>query len=88
MLRTTPCLLGLFSVVSLLFARHVARHGAHAAQRPWYKKDEPTFADALAQVRRVLWAEILLPGPCKTRVLPKLPRRIRTLLLDRLAAAA
>ena len=53
--RTTPCLLGLFSVVVLL------AHAAHPDQLPtrqaaWYAKPEATFIDALAAVRRQLWA--------------------------------
>jgi DDE superfamily endonuclease len=55
--RTTPCLLGLFSVVTLLAARlspHARLSGATAA---WYHKKHPTFSDTLAAVRRHLWAE-------------------------------
>src|SRR6202007_1822875 len=56
-LRTTPVLLGLFSLITL-WADDLARHGA-AALRPhatvWYRKTEPTFSDAIAAVRRVLW---------------------------------
>jgi hypothetical protein len=55
--RTTPCLLGLFSVVTLLASRlsHHARLRVSAAA--WYRKQRPTFADALAAVRRQLWCE-------------------------------
>jgi DDE superfamily endonuclease len=55
--RTTPCLLGLFSVVTLLAARpspHARLTGATAA---WCHKKHPTFSDRLAAVRRHLWAE-------------------------------
>jgi hypothetical protein len=53
--RTTPCLLGLFSVVVLL------AHAAHPDHLPtrhaaWYPKPEATFSDALAAARRQLWA--------------------------------
>ena len=40
---TTPCLLALFSIVTLLAA--------------WYPKAQPTFSDALAGVRCALWRE-------------------------------
>lgn len=55
--RTTPCLLGLFSVVTLLAARlgHQAR--SRASMSAWYHKQQPTFVDALAAVRRQIWAE-------------------------------
>jgi DDE superfamily endonuclease len=55
--RTTPCLLGLFSVVALLAARlgHHARLQVSATA--WYHKRHPTFSDTLAAVRRQIWAE-------------------------------
>ena len=53
--RTTPCLLGLFSLVTLL-ARVLHPATLPTRQAAWYPKAEPTFADALAPVRRHLWA--------------------------------
>lgn len=53
--RTTPCLLGLFSLIVLLaLALHPQALPTRAAA--WYHKPEATFADALAAVRRHLWA--------------------------------
>jgi hypothetical protein len=54
--RTTPCLLGLFSLVVLM--AH-ALHPDHlpTRQAAWYPKAEPTFVDALAAVRRHLWEQ-------------------------------
>src|SRR3954454_2459437 len=55
--RTTPVLLGFFSLVTL-WAADLARTGKLAVLgAAWYKKPDPTFADCLAAVRRVLWAE-------------------------------
>jgi DDE superfamily endonuclease len=55
--RTTPCLLGLFSVVTLLAAR-LSRHARlQVSATAWYRKQRPTFADTLAAVRRQLWRE-------------------------------
>ncbi len=56
-LRTTPVLLGLFSLVTL-WTSELARCGMssvppHAAA--WYHKQQPTFSDAIAAVRRALW---------------------------------
>jgi hypothetical protein len=55
-LRTTPALLGLFSLITV-WADVLARDTA-SALRPnataWYRKQEPTFSDAIAAVRRVL----------------------------------
>jgi hypothetical protein len=56
--RTTPVLLGVFSLVTLWAADLAARTGKLAVLgAAWYKKPDPTFADCLAAVRRVLWAE-------------------------------
>ena len=87
-LRTAPCLLGLFSVISLIFARQVRQHHPAIRQSPWYHKTEPTFADALATVRRLLWNEILLQDATHTKGFPKLSPRLRNTVLDFLCAAA
>jgi hypothetical protein len=55
--RTTPCLLGLFSVVTLLAARLTPEERRAAASSAWYRKRHPTFSDTLAAVRRRLWRE-------------------------------
>ncbi|GJD67038.1 IS701 family transposase [Methylobacterium frigidaeris] len=55
--RTTPCLLALFSIVTLLAARLPARERRKKALAAWYPKAQPTFSDALAGVRRALWRE-------------------------------
>jgi hypothetical protein len=52
--RTTPALLGLFSLVTLL-AHQCAKGGTlPVRQAAWYPKSTPTFADALAIVRQRL----------------------------------
>jgi hypothetical protein len=55
--RATPCLLGLFSLVTLLAARLDRRARAAVCTAAWYHKPRPTFADALAAVRRHFWGE-------------------------------
>jgi DDE superfamily endonuclease len=53
--RTTPVLLGLFSIVTLL-AHRLARGGTlPVRQAAWYAKTRPTFSDAIAQVRQRFW---------------------------------
>jgi len=58
-LRTAPCLLGLFSIVCLIFAEHARRHRIRVRWTQWYAKAEPTFSDAIATVRRLFWKEII-----------------------------
>jgi hypothetical protein len=54
--RTTPVLLGLFSVVAIL-AEQLHRTARLAPrQAAWYAKPALTFSDAIAAVRRQLWA--------------------------------
>jgi hypothetical protein len=53
--RTTPCLLALFSVVTLPADRLVRRGSLPLPQEAWYRKARPTFADALAAVRQHDW---------------------------------
>jgi hypothetical protein len=55
--RTAPALLGLFSLVTLFAHQHMANGADSARQTAWYSKPHPTFSDALAQVRRQLWAQ-------------------------------
>lgn len=55
--RTAPALLGLFSLVTLFAHQHMTKGADSARQTAWYRKLRPTFSDALAQVRRQLWAQ-------------------------------
>lgn len=55
--RTTPALLALFSLVTLWSSAMPCAALTNRAA-PWYLKPAPTFADALAAVRRQLWNEI------------------------------
>jgi len=49
-------LLGLFSLVTLLAHPHLTERPGPIRQAAWYHKRAPTFADALALVRREIWA--------------------------------
>jgi hypothetical protein len=55
--RTTPCLLALFSIVTLLANRLSKRERQRVTTAAWYAKPSPTFSDALAAVRRAIWRE-------------------------------
>jgi MYXO-CTERM domain-containing protein len=86
--RTTPALLGLFSLVTL-FAHRRRRQAAGAfRQAAWYHKRRPTFADALALVRKELWANETFRGsPADTETV-KVPRVLMERLTDALCYAA
>ena len=87
-LRTTPALLGLFSLITV-WADGLARDATNVL-RPnvtaWYRKSEPTFSDAIAAVRRVLWAPPNFsmsrqPGETITIAVSLLNRVLQTLCL-------
>jgi hypothetical protein len=58
--RTAPALLGLFSLVTLFAHQYMANNNNKSANpvggTAWYEKQRPTFSDALALVRKQLWA--------------------------------
>jgi DDE superfamily endonuclease len=54
-LRTTPALLGLFSLVTLVAHQRLTGQPLPARPAAWYTKTLPTFVDALALVRQQLW---------------------------------
>jgi hypothetical protein len=53
--RTTPAVLGLFSIVTLLAGQFVQDQALPVRQAVWDRKSLPTFADAIALVRQHLW---------------------------------
>jgi len=55
--RTTPALLGLFSIVCWLAYQLRERLTLTVLSSAWYVKDEATFSDILARVRRTIWAQ-------------------------------
>jgi hypothetical protein len=86
--RTTPCLLGLFSLVALMAERLHARGALVVRQAAWYEKPVPTFSDALAAVRRQLWRhQSFSISPSATQI-TKIPRALLERLTDALAYAA
>jgi len=87
-LRVAPCLLGLFSVVSLAFHEHVRRHPVAPAVADWYEKTELTFSDAIAAIRKDLWRKTIFGSSAFNAHIAKLAKPARTLLLYALAAAA
>ena len=87
--RTTPALLGLFSLVTLFAHRQMRWRADAFRQVAWYHKTHPTFADALALVRKELWAqeETFCGSPWETETV-KVPRAFVERLTDALCYAA
>ena len=87
-LRTVPCLLGLFSLTAVLFHRQTHGKTCRPQSYPWYTKSDVTFSDALAAVRRQLWRETVFSEVDQRGTLKKLPDKLRRLLLDQCSLAA
>lgn len=86
--RTTPGLLGLFSLVTL-----VAHQGCDAGLLPtrqsaWYAKAVPTFADTLAFVRQRLWPSAFFEMSLSEADTVKIPRVVFERFANTLAYAA
>jgi hypothetical protein len=81
--RTTPCLLALFSIVTLLATRLGSHARLHASACAWYSKQRPTFSDTLAAVRRQIWCE---QGLRMSRN-PAKPEKLRPALRDAISYA-
>jgi DDE superfamily endonuclease len=86
--RTTPVLLALFSLVTVL-----ALPLSHGGEIPvpltaWYHKTEPTFADGLALVRRHLWRARYVMNPASEVDILQCPREAFDLLIHGLPSAA
>jgi hypothetical protein len=53
--RMTPALLGLFSLVTLWAADPTLVARLRPQPAAWYHKEDPTFSDAIAAIRRLFW---------------------------------
>jgi hypothetical protein len=86
--RTTPLVLGLFSLVTVLAER--LREGKEMPVRKaaWYSKSEATFSDVLALVRQELWSTMKwTTSPVKSGVV-EIPAAMVHGLIDTLCYAA
>jgi hypothetical protein len=86
--RTTPCLLGLFSIVTLLASCLDGRARIAVATSAWYHKQRPTFADSLAAVRRAIWSKQGFAVSRQSANVTKLPLALREGIVYALCHAA
>ena len=75
-LRTTPVLLALFSIVVLLAHQLQSQITLALPQTAWYEKSLPTFADALALVRQRFWQARLFSLSATTTDVVKIPKAL------------
>lgn len=76
-LRITPALLSLFSMVTLLANAHARKQKLPVQQTAWYPKTLPTFSDALSLVKETLFRQHYFPTSFFHTNLRK-PRRPRS----------
>jgi hypothetical protein len=87
--RTAPALLALFSLVTLFAHQPMAQGSGIVRQTAWYRKNYPTFSDALALVRKELWAqEEAFCGSAQQTDTVKVPRELMERLTDAVCYAA
>jgi hypothetical protein len=85
--RTTPVLLGLFSLITLLAHSLSIHHDLTTRSAAWYPKSRPTFSDALALVRSTLWAHLTFHISASSTDMVKIPRTVLERFTDLLAYA-
>ena len=87
-LRTTPALLGLFSLVTL-WAHDIAAHHPFAPRTAaWYPKAQLTFSDAIAAVHRRIWTQQISFTSRHSAETIKIPREVWNRMTNALAYAA
>jgi DDE superfamily endonuclease len=86
-LRVSPCLFGLYTVVAWLYAELPAQY-ARMRVMDWPGKRDVTFSDAITAVRRWLWVEWVFAIPGHRDAFSKLRGPFRQVLLNNLAPAA
>ena len=87
-LRTTPALLGLFSLVTIFAHQLLGAEPFPVRQAAWYTKALPTFSDTLAFVRQRLWPVTLSYMSSSKPDLVEIPRALFDRFVDTLAFTA
>ena len=86
--RTTPVLLALFSLVTVLALQLSPDSPIPVPVTAWYHKAEPTFADCLALVRRHLWRARYVVNSTPQAAFMQFPQAVLDLLIHDVPLAA
>src|SRR6266702_4082915 len=87
-LRTTPALLGLFSLVTIFAQQLLEGQAFPVRQAAWYCKALPTFSDTLADLRQHLWPSACFSVSSPDADTVQIPRALFDRFVDTLAFAA
>jgi hypothetical protein len=86
--RTTPALLSLYTIITLTAQLLIEKGATCVRSTAWYGKTRPTFADAIAWVRRQLWEHIHFSMSPQETDLVKIPRALLERFSEALCYAA
>ena len=86
--RTTPALLSLYSIITLTAPQLVQQESTIVRVTAWYAKIRPTFADAMALVRRHLWDHLHFSTSQQETDMIKVPRVLFNRFIDVVCYAA
>jgi hypothetical protein len=86
--RTTPALLALYSIVTLIAAHLLGTDTMPVRTAAWYRKEAATFSDTIALVRRWLWCQNHFSMSEAGADVVKIPRSLFERFTDALCYAA
>lgn len=86
--RTTPVILALYSIVTLMAAQLLEHQTILIRHAAWYEKGTATFSDTIAMVRRWLWWQQTLTMSKHPPDMIKIPRALFERLTETLSYAA
>jgi DDE superfamily endonuclease len=86
--RTTPALLSLYSIITLTTHLLIEQGATCVRSTAWYHKVRPTFADAIALVRRHIWEHHHFAMSHQEADMIKIPRALFERFIDAVCYAA
>jgi DDE superfamily endonuclease len=86
--RTTPALLSLYTIITLTAQLLIEKGVTCVRSTAWYRKTRPTFADAIALVRRQLWEHLHFSTSQQETDMIKIPRALFERFIDAVCYAA
>lgn len=85
--RTTPCLLGIYSLVTLAAQQLFSSGQIYRRCAAWYPKPQATFSDTIAAVRSALWSHAYFSTSHGEADMVKIPRPLLDRFIDSLCYA-
>lgn len=80
--RSTPLLLGMFSIVTLVAQKLVVVGKKQTQKSAWYDKKEATFSDALGMIRKELWEVVFFSTSMEKSDVLKIPKPLFSRIIE------